>query len=167
VVITVGKSLNIRVFLITMSQVQKQLNREEEMRYEDRMVQLKLSLKELPLRTREGRRFAKHLYLISRRLKIPIDVVGVLLYELKMDLKTDSIDALARDVADVLSEWFRWLYYTMFLTCDLAVVRVSEIDSYFARISVNVCIENRVWEFELTLNGEILYPEVTGFYFRN
>jgi len=152
------------MFYLSMSQ--KQLNWGEEMRHEVRMAYLKLSLKELSLRTREGRRFAKRLYLISRRLKLPIDVVGLTLYEPKMDLKTDSIDVVARDVADVLNEWFRWLYYTMFLTCDLAVVRVSEVDSNVARISVNVCIENRVWEFELTLNGEILYPEVVGFYFR-
>jgi len=130
------------------------------------MVQLKLQLKELPLRTREGRKFAKRLYLVSRRLNLPIDVVGILLYELKVDLKTDSVGVVARDVADVLNEWFRWLYYTMRLTCDLAVVRVSEAGKNMARVFISVCIEGRVWEFELTLNGEILYPEVWGFYIR-
>jgi len=96
---------------------------------------------------------------------LPIDVVGIILYELKMDLKTDSVDVVARDVADTLNAWFRWLYYTIRLTCDLAVVRVSEVDNV-ARISVSVCIEGRIWDFEITLNGEILYPKVVGFYFR-
>jgi len=143
-----------------MSQVQENVN------WEARQYQLRRMLGELKLRTKEGRRFAKREYLVSRRIDKPIDVVGVFTYEFKMDLKMEDLVAVARDVVDVLNTWFTWLYYTAFLTCDLGKARIKEVDNLAVTITADVCIENRVWEFELVLNGLKVWPDVWGFYIR-
>jgi len=131
---------------------------------ETKLEELKAALKSMPLRTREGRRFAKRVYLLSKRIAKPIDVVGLILYELKMDLKTDSVTEAARDVKDVLETWFGWLY-SLGLTCDMAIVGMR-VDNYAAKVPITVCIEDRIWDFVLTLNGKVLYPELWGFYIR-
>jgi len=143
-----GKSLNIRVFLITMAQnktpqVPKTPTKTE-------FLQLKGALKSWKYRTREGRRFAKYLYLASIRLiRRPVDVVGVILSEFTTQFEVKDIVGFAKDLRDILRIWTTWLEF--FKIVDTVYVIRKEVYMGEVKLFVEMDIEDRYWVFSVTI----------------
>jgi len=125
-------------------------------------LQLKSALKSWNYRTREGRRFAKYVYLSTVRLiRRPIDVVGTILSEFTVRFDIRDFVGFSKDLRDILKVWTTWLeFFGLVETVYSIRKEVYEDD---VKIYVEMGIEDKYWVFSITVTSEGLKSKLEYF----
>jgi len=125
-------------------------------------LQLKSALKSWNYRTKEGRRFAKHVYLSTVRLiRRPIDVVGTILSEFTVMFDINDVVSFSKDLRDILKVWTTWLEF--FGLVETVYSIREEVYEDVMKIYVEMDIEDKYWVFSITVTSKGLKSKLECF----
>jgi len=114
---------------------------------------LKNALKSWNYKTKEGKRFAKYLWLSNMRLlRRPIDVVGIILHDMNIRMVISDVVEFAKDLRDIFRIWTTWL--ETYKVVDTVYSIRKEVDYGEAVIRVDMDIEDRYWAFRIDVRPD-------------
>lgn len=114
---------------------------------------LKNALKSWNYKTKEGKRFAKYLWLSNMRLlRRPIDVVGIILHDMNIRMEISDVVEFVKDLRDILRIWTTWL--ETYKVVDTVYSIRKEVEYGEAVIRVDMDIEDRYWAFRIDVGTD-------------
>jgi len=114
---------------------------------------LKNALKSWNYKTKEGKRFAKYLWLSNMRLlRRPIDVVGIILHDMNIRMEISDVVEFVKDLRDILRIWTTWL--ETFKVVDTVYRIRKEVYMYDVKLYLEMDIEDKTWTFSFTVTED-------------